>query len=673
MILVTMLCLVGVNHQAQAQQPASGSSKPDSSADVVDRVNLSNLIARVSRGRHPSFSLMPSSSYARVTGMFGATSSPPAVLGTGTIGKISMWTGVSPSGNPILGDSIITQLNGNIGIGLATPISKLSVEGMIETTLGGYKFPDGTVQTTAAVSGLQSVFHDATLTGDGTAGSPLRVAVPLDLSGTSTTFPILTLRNNGNGGGHGLISFGASASSRGGDGVQGVGGGSASGFGGIGVNGLGGHSPNGQGGIGLVAQGGPTDSGRGGFGLDARGGTSNQSGEGGVGIIATGGFSVSGAAGIGAIVRGGRSLVDNAAGGIGVEATGGFSGGGDGGVGVSAHGGNVAFGGTGGAGMFGGGGNSIDSSAGIGGVGVVGSGGNSQSGGGGIGVTASGGNGETAAGLGLYAIGGFSNSGFGGDAVHAFGGAGNNLGGAAVVATGGSFGGIGVKAIGGASNNPSFRGGPGIFAIGGDAAPGGERGVAGLFAGNVEINGDLNLTGAAGCCNLNVQGTKNFKIDHPLDPENKYLLHASVESSEVLNVYSGNVVTDANGEATVTLPDWFETLNRDLRYQLTIIGTFAQAIVAREVRDNRFTIKTTAPSVKVSWQVTGVRSDRAMKKQPFKAEEDKPDRERGHYLQPELYGQPEERSVEWSRNPELMGRLRKQAERQSKNIGRLVR
>lgn len=65
-----------------------------------------------------------------------------------------------------------------------------------------------------------------------------------------------------------------------------------------------------------------------------------------------------------------------------------------------------------------------------------------------------------------------------------------------------------------------------------------------------------------------------------------------------------------------------------------------------------------------------------MTKQPFKAEEDKPQRERGHYLQPELYDQPKERSVEWARNPDSMKRLRQQRleaqqiESQSKHISR---
>jgi hypothetical protein len=47
-----------------------------------------------------------------------------------------------------------------------------------------------------------------------------------------------------------------------------------------------------------------------------------------------------------------------------------------------------------------------------------------------------------------------------------------------------------------------------------------------------------------------------FKIDHPLDPENKYLSHSFVESPDMMNIYNGNVVTDASGYATVTLPDY---------------------------------------------------------------------------------------------------------------------
>jgi len=42
---------------------------------------------------------------------------------------------------------------GNIGIGTMNPTEKLQVTGIIHSTSGGFKFPDGTVQTTAAMGG----------------------------------------------------------------------------------------------------------------------------------------------------------------------------------------------------------------------------------------------------------------------------------------------------------------------------------------------------------------------------------------------------------------------------------------------------------------------------------------------------------------------------------------
>lgn len=90
----------------------------------------------------------------------------------------------------------------------------------------------------------------------------------------------------------------------------------------------------------------------------------------------------------------------------------------------------------------------------------------------------------------------------------------------------------------------------------------------------------------------------------------------------------------------VTLPDWFEALNRDFRYQLTVIGTFVQAIVAEKIKGNRFTIKTSAPNVEVLWQVTGIRQDAYAKMHRILVEEAK--RERGTYLHPEAFNQPEE-------------------------------
>ena len=162
--------------------------------------------------------------------------------------------------------------------------------------------------------------------------------------------------------------------------------------------------------------------------------------------------------------------------------------------------------------------------------------------------------------------------------------------------------------------------------------------LRGFTAGSLMQNPNSQIYG-----NLHVQGrltagVKTFRIDHPLDPENKYLSHSSVESPDVMNIYNGNIITDAEGKATVVLPDYFEALNRDFRYQLTVIGKRAQATVASEIENNRFTINTDQPDVKVSWQVTGVRQDALAKAFPPRVEEEKPEAERGFFLQPEHYG-----------------------------------
>jgi hypothetical protein len=188
----------------------------------------------------------------------------------------------------------------------------------------------------------------------------------------------------------------------------------------------------------------------------------------------------------------------------------------------------------------------------------------------------------------------------------------------------------------------SFNMGDGVLALAGS-------GLAGNFMGTVDISADLN-----------VSGSKNFKIDHPLDPANKYLVHSAVESSERMNIYTGNITTDGQGEASVQLPDWFETLNTDFRYQLTVIGQFAQAIVASKMANNQFTIRTSAPNVEVSWQVTGVRQDAYAKAHPLVVEQEKETRLRGFYIHPELYGAPAEKQIEWGRHPEMMRQAKEQ-------------
>ncbi len=148
-------------------------------------------------------------------------------------------------------------------------------------------------------------------------------------------------------------------------------------------------------------------------------------------------------------------------------------------------------------------------------------------------------------------------------------------------------------------------------------------------AGNLTIQGSLTKSGGW------------FRIDHPLDPENKYLNHSFVESPDMMNIYNGNVTLDADGEAWVELPDWFEALNQDFRYQLTCIGGFAPVYVAQEIQDNRFQIAGGTSGIKVSWQVTGIRHDPYAEAHRIPVEEEKPPEEQGTYLHPVEYGKPE--------------------------------
>ncbi len=522
----------------QAQHPVSQSNTANGSVRSGDEIELSKLVAQVHVARRSGFALMPSSSYVKVSGpVFSITPAAAganlSVVGSGTVGRLTKWTGLASSNSVIGNSSIYEDKFGKVGIGTDSPSSKLTVMGLIETTLGGIKFPDGTTQTTSTAGALFEVAHDLTLQGNGTLASPLGVAVPFNLSGSSAD-PVFSASNSD-------TSMGRAIAVRG-------------------------NSPAG---IGVVGD--------------------SISGAGVVGE-STSGFGV-----------GGRSTTD----------TGVF--------GKSTSGIGVRGESTSGVGVFG----------------------------------------RSLFGTAMKAEGGTNNSGDGSDGVAAFGGSGTvGVGGVAVDAHGGDGGstdgtgngGSGVNAFGGFGSGVGNSGGNGILAFNGIGDNGATNGRAGSFFGDVLITGQLQVT----------SGIKMFHIDHPLDPENKYLNHAAIESSEVLNVYSGNTTTDQNGDAIVSLPDWFEALNKDFRYQLTVIGTFAQAIVASEVKDNRFVIKSNSPNVKVSWQVTGVRSDATAHKYKFEIEEEKPERERGFYLNPDAYGQSEEKGIQYARHPEMMRKLKQQ-------------
>ncbi len=195
--------------------------------------------------------------------------------------------------------------------------------------------------------------------------------------------------------------------------------------------------------------------------------------------------------------------------------------------------------------------------------------------------------------------------------------------------------GVGVAGYSGTGNL-----GMGVYGVASDS-----NAYAGFFSGKVTVTGTLS------------KGGGSFKIDHPLDPENKYLYHSFVESPDMMNIYNGIVVTDENGFAEVMLPEWFQALNRDFRYQLTVIDSsdrFVLAKVVKEIENNRFIIRTNYGGVKVSWQVTGIRQDPFANAYRIPVEENKPAEERGYYLHPEVYGQPEEKGVDWRLRGEVV-------------------
>ncbi len=162
---------------------------------------------------------------------------------------------------------------------------------------------------------------------------------------------------------------------------------------------------------------------------------------------------------------------------------------------------------------------------------------------------------------------------------------------------------------------------------------GSAQGFAGFFSGNVSIIGAL------------IAQAKNFKIDHPLDPANKTLTHTSIESPDMMNIYNGNIICDSNGIAIVELPEYFDALNKDVKYNLTCIGAFSPVFLKEKVKNNRFIIAGGMPGQEISWQVSGVRQDAYANKFRSKVEEWKKEEDRGYYISPESYNLDESKDI----------------------------
>ncbi len=228
----------------------------------------------------------------------------------------------------------------------------------------------------------------------------------------------------------------------------------------------------------------------------------------------------------------------------------------------------------------------------------------------------------------------------------------NSTGGAGVVGIGGKYGVYGLSNEGGVdsagvlaiSAEVDGTGITGRCSAGGSVSTGifGQAtggGWAGFFEGGVYVTGTLSGP------------DKAFLIDNPANPEHEYLQHSVVESDERRNIYDGVVAPNTDGSATVTLPDWFDSLNGSFRYQLTCIGGHAPVYVASEIQDNQFTIAGGRAGLKVSWQVTGVRIDPYAAAHPFQAVRPKAAADRGKYLDAAAHGRSAEHQIKRMHNP----------------------
>lgn len=199
--------------------------------------------------------------------------------------------------------------------------------------------------------------------------------------------------------------------------------------------------------------------------------------------------------------------------------------------------------------------------------------------------------------------------------------------------SGDGYFGVYGQVVGGSGTNRAVQG----YASGGNTnygvvgqAPVGGQNRAGMFLGEGEFTHWLTKPGGS------------FKIDHPLDPANKYLYHSFVESPDMKNIYDGVATLDSDGEVVVELPEWFEALNDEFRYQLTALGASAPGLyIAEEINDNRFRIAGGHSGLRVSWMVTGIRIDSFAKMYRKPVEEWKSEEEQGKYLHPEAFGLPE--------------------------------
>ncbi|NQX99504.1 MAG: hypothetical protein HRT73_16745, partial [Flavobacteriales bacterium] len=207
-------------------------------------------------------------------------------------------------------------------------------------------------------------------------------------------------------------------------------------------------------------------------------------------------------------------------------------------------------------------------------------------------------------------------------------------------------GGHGVLGIGvnGVVGQTSYQSGFGSYGSNSDVNTPTGNAVGAYGIGYIGVWGDVNPANAYGVYangDIGAAGVKSFSIDHPKDPENKYLRHFSIESNEVLNMYRGNIAFDLNGEATVTLPHYFEDININFSYHLTPVGGYASLYIKEKISNGKFVIAGGIIGLEVSWTVYAERNDPYLQKYPERrtVEPEKESWNKGKYLRPDLYNQ----------------------------------
>jgi len=207
--------------------------------------------------------------------------------------------------------------------------------------------------------------------------------------------------------------------------------------------------------------------------------------------------------------------------------------------------------------------------------------------------------------------------------------------------------GIGVNGVVGQTN---YQAGFGTYGQNFDlTAPLGNA-VGAYGIGYVGVWGDqLGTGGPAIHANgeLSASGLKTFKIDHPTDPENKYLKHFTIESNEVLNMYRGTATFDANGESIIEMPSYFDEININFSYHLTPIGSYAPLFVKSKMENRKFVVAGGNPGDEVSWTVYAERNDPYVQQNPDRkiVEQEKESWNKGKYLMPELYNQSADKKI----------------------------